>query len=262
MDGAFLLLQRPSMNSLWKPLLRAAAWAAPIGELALLLSVAGCATDSKLEAGKPVTLIDRSIDPASTITQHVSFPDAFRGFHQDGFPAGKWVVDGPILKSVEGNGVDLITKEKYRDFELDLDWKVTNGANSGILYGVSEATSETYWSGPEYQINDDPHHDDGKVPVTSAGALYDLLAPNETKRLKPTGDWNTTRIISRGGHIEHWLNGSKILEYEWDSPALRALISKTKFSNQILFMKESNGYLALQHHGAEVWFRNIRIIRF
>lgn len=249
------------MKSFRKQSPQARAVLASIGPLALLLSGAGCATSSKTDINKPVTLIDRSSHPLFSGEQQ-SYQNVFRGFHQSDFPVGKWVVDGPVLKSVAGQGVDLITREKYRDFELDLDWKITNGANSGILYGVTEATSETYWSGPEYQINDDPHHDDGKVPVTSAGALYDLLAPNETKRLKPTGDWNTTRIISRGGHVEHWLNGSKILEYEWDSPALRALISKTKFSNRILFMKEPNGYLALQHHGAEVWFRNLRIIRF
>jgi hypothetical protein len=183
----------------------------------------------------------------------------FRGFHQTGFPKDKWVVTGDALKSVAGAGIDLITVKKYRDFELELEWKVTEAANSGILYGVTEETSETYWSGPEYQINDDPHHDDGKTPITSAGALYDLIPPNDQKRLRPTGEWNRTRIVSRLGHVEHWLNGSKILEYEWDSPGTRELIHKSKFANHPQFMRDRAGHIALQHHGAEVWFRNIRI---
>ena len=219
----------------------------------------GCKTSTAVT--RPVELLDHAGSPSMVSHTFVSYQDAFRAFRQAEFPTGKWVVDGAVLRSVEGKGIDLITRSEYHDFEFSLDWKVTKGANSGIMYGVSEDTSETYWSGPEYQINDDPNHDDGKVPITSAGALYDLLPPNASKRLKPTGEWNETRIVSRGGHIEHWLNGTKILEYDWNSPVMRGLISKTKFADQAHFMKELNGHIALQHHGAEVWFRNIRIVR-
>jgi hypothetical protein len=208
---------------------------------------------------------------------------AFRGFHQDSFPTN-WVCEAgvlqvrpapsvnppveefittpAVLRSIPGASVDLITREKFKDFELDLEWKVARGANSGVLYGVSEETKETYWSGPEMQVNDDPNHPDGRTPNHSAGALYDLIAPGPNKRLKATGEWNQTRLISRNGHVEHWLNGEKILEYDWDSPVTRKIISESKFKDAPLFMKDRNGYIALQHHGDEVSFRNIRITRF
>jgi len=189
-----------------------------------------------------------------------SITNAFRGFHQQSFPTN-WICDGATLKSIKGPGTDLITREKFKDFELTLDWKVTKRANSGILYGVSEATTDTYWSGPEMQINDDPNHPDGKTPKFSAGGLYDLIAPNDSKKLFPTGEWNHVRLVSKKGHVEHWLNNAKIVEYDWDSPATRALIAQSKFASQPLFMKDRNGHIALQHHGDEVHFRNIRITR-
>jgi hypothetical protein len=185
----------------------------------------------------------------------------FRAFHGDTFPFSKWVCEGGVLHSIKGRRVDLITREEYEDFELELDWKVASGANSGILYGVSEAGTETFWSGPEMQINDDPNHPDGLQAITSAGALYDLIPPNDLKRLKPTGEYNHVRIVSHGGHVEHWLNGAKILEYDWDSSAIRDAIGRTKFATAPLFMKHRKGHIALQSEGDEVWFRNIRIRR-
>lgn len=186
---------------------------------------------------------------------------AFREFHGTTFPAAKWTCKGSELHSIKGRRVDLVTREEFEDFELELDWKVTFGANSGIMYGVSDAGAETFWSGPEMQINDDPHHPDGLQPKTSAGALYDLIGPNELKTLKPTGEYNHVRIVSLGGHVEHWLNGAKVLEYDWDSPAMRVLIDQTKFKDAPLFMKNRRGHIALQSEGDEVWFRHIRIRR-
>lgn len=99
-------------------------------------------------------------------------------------------------------------------------------------------------------------------PSYSAGSLYDLIPPNAGKRLRPTGEWNQSRVVSRNGHVEHWLNGVKILEYDWNRPAIRDLIAASKFRDQRRFMKDRNGHLALQHHGDEIWFRDIMITRY
>lgn len=190
-----------------------------------------------------------------------SITAAFREFRQDAFPQGKWTCQDGVLRSIKGQRVDLITRDEYDDFELELEWKVSFGANSGIMYGVSETGAETFWSGPEMQINDDPHHPDGLQPKTSAGGLYDLIAPSRRDLLKPTGEYNHVRIVSHAGHIEHWLNGVKVVSYEWGSPEVRALIRDTKFGTAPLFMKSRRGHIALQSEGDEVWFRNIRIRR-
>ncbi len=216
--------------------------------LAFVLAM-GCAHSKKDEPAKFVTW-----NSCEALT------NAFRGYQSKSFPTN-WVCENGVLRCVPGTRVDLVTIEKYEDFDLELDWKVTRGANSGVLYGVSEAGTDSYWSGPEMQVNDDPNHKDGKVPNRSAGALYDLIAPNGSKQLFRTGEYNHARIVSRKGHVEHWLNGAKLLEYEWNSKAMREAIAKSKFNAAPLFMKNRNGHIVLQHHGDEVFYRFIRIKR-
>jgi hypothetical protein len=218
--------------------------------LALWLAGAGCRSSSVSSGQRELVL-----DTCERIT------NAFRGFHRDSFPVGYWTCDDGVLRSIAGRRMDLITREQFADFDLQLDWKLAPGGNSGIFIGVTEATAETYWSGPEMQINDDVVNPDGQNPKTSAGALYDLIAPNEKKRLYPTGQYNHARVLSRGGHVEYWLNGKKIVEYDWDSAAMRDLIKASKFKDAPFFMKERNGYIGLQSEGDEVWFRHIRIRR-
>jgi hypothetical protein len=219
-----------------------------LGTIGFILALTGCGSLS------PNSSRDDALTTCPKLTR------AFRGFHQQSFPTN-WICEDGLLRSVPGRGVDLITVENYEDFDFELEWKVSVGANSGILYAVSEAATETYWSGPEMQINDDAHHSDGRTPRFSAGALYDLIAPNDKKRLKPTGEYNHARVVSRHGHIEHWLNGEKIVEYDWESPATRKVVNQSKFKDAPRFMKDRNGHIALQHHGDEVSFRNIRIRR-
>lgn len=214
----------------------------------MLLGGIGCA----LPSGKQSVMV---LDTGDRITR------AFRGFHQDSFPTDFWTCEDGDLRSIPGKRVDLITREKFEDFEFECDWKLPPGGNSGIFIGVTEATSETYWSAPEMQINEDVLNPDGKVPNTSAGALYGLIAPNDRKRLKPAGEYNHAGIVSRNGHVEYWLNHERIVEYEWDGAAVRELIQHSKFKDQPYFMKDRNGYIGLQSEGYEVWFRNIRIRR-
>jgi len=186
--------------------------------------------------------------------------DTFRGFKQASFPTNSWVVEADALKSLSEKEVDLITREPYENFELELEWKVGKEANSGIMFHVSEGESETYMTGPEMQIVDDANTEDGANPKTSAGSLYALIAPTN-KHCRPVGGWNLVRLIVRGDHVEHWMNGAKILHYELGSAPLKALIAESKFNAWPRFAQEKTGYIALQNHGNSVWFRKIRVRR-
>jgi hypothetical protein len=186
---------------------------------------------------------------------------AWRGYKQPGFPTNNWVIDNGALKTVPGRALDLVTRETYKDFDLSLEWKVTPAGNSGVMYNVDESGSAPWHTGPEYQVVDDLKHPDGRNPTTSAGSLYALLAPNDKKTLKPVGEWNRSRIVSNGGKVEHWLNGAKVLEFDWNSPEVREEIKKSKFKDMPTFMTKTEGHLVFQHHGEEVWYRNIRVKR-
>jgi len=185
--------------------------------------------------------------------------DAWRGFKISGFPSTGWVVEDNALKTVVGvDHVDLITKEEYQDFELELEWRVTPRGNGGVFYRGIEEGAAIWETAPEYQVVDDDRHPDGKNPKTSAASLYALIAP-AGKKLQPVGEYNKVRIIANGTHVEHWLNNVKVLEYVWGSQDLKDLIAQSKFSKMPGFAQYKKGHIALQHHGQEVWYRNIRI---
>ena len=186
--------------------------------------------------------------------------DAWRGYKEAAFPSSGWAVEDGALHAVAGGHVDLITKEKFGDFELELEWKVAPGSNSGVLYRANESNEYIWQSAPEMQVLDDDKHADGKDPLTSAGSLYALIAPTG-KTLKPVGEWNSVRIVAKGNHVEHWLNGKKVVSYERGSDALAKLIAASKFASMPDFAKETEGYIGLQNHGDDVWFRKIRIRR-
>ncbi len=186
-------------------------------------------------------------------------PSAWRSYRGTDFPRTGWVVEnGCIRHQARAGGGDIITRQKYRDFELELDWKVAPGGNSGIIYRVSENGADTWETGPEMQVLDNDRHPDGKNPLTSAGSLYALIAPRQNVT-KPAGEFNHVRLLVKGNHVEHWLNGEKIVEYEFGSPDLEARIRASKFKDFSNFAKEQTGYIALQDHGADVWFCNISI---
>lgn len=210
-----------------------------------------------LAAASPVA--GSAAEPGFKVLFDGTSTDAWRGFRRDAFPSKGWVVENGALKTVVGGDrCDLFTKDTYKDFELELEWKVSPGGNSGVFYGVSESEKETYFTGPEMQVLDDAGHNDGKDPKTSAGSLYALVAP-VGKTLKPVGEYNQTRLVKKGSHVEHWLNGKKVVEYELGSEALAKLIAESKFKDMTRFAKEGQGHIALQHHGQEVWYRNVRI---
>lgn len=188
--------------------------------------------------------------------------DHWRGYRQDAFPESGWeVVDGTLHKIAGAGGGDIITVEQYDSFELRWEWKVAQGANSGVFYHVAEGDDlgAVYFTGPEYQILDDDRHRDGQNPTTSAAALYALIECNDAKALSPVGEWNSSRLLVDGNHVEHWLNGEKVVEYELESDALLALIAGSKFRDWPRFAREGRGHIALQDHGDDVWFRDIRV---
>jgi len=183
----------------------------------------------------------------------------WREFNNKDFPFDGWSIENEMLKTiVGGNKTDIITRDMYKDFELVLEWKVSPAGNSGIFYFATEKGDYIWQTAPEMQVLDNTAHQDGRRKATSAGALYDLIPPAEDVS-KKVGEFNEARIVAVKDHIEHWLNGKKILEYDYGSDDLKSLIAKSKFSSMPLFAKENTGYIGLQHHGEEVWYRNIRI---
>src|SRR6266446_7210888 len=188
--------------------------------------------------------------------------DTWRGFRRATFPSKCWNEERGELKTIKdcdkADRIDIITKDTYQNFELELEWRVSPGSNSGIIYLVSENEDESWKSGPEMQVLDDDKHPDGKNPKTSAGALYGLIAPTN-KTLKPVGDYNKVRLVVRNGHVQHWLNGKKVVGYDLGSNMLKELIAQSKFKDYPHFAQNRQGHIALQYHGDEVWYRNIRI---
>ncbi|MAT82370.1 MAG: hypothetical protein CMJ29_12100 [Phycisphaerae bacterium] len=182
--------------------------------------------------------------------------DAWRGFNKSDVPDGWSVIDGAIVRT--GSGGDIITREQFDDFELSLDWQVQPGGNSGIFYNVTEDGHSVWLTGPEMQVLDNALHADGGNPLTSAGANYALHAPSHDMT-GPPGSWNRARIIVRGDHVEHWLNGVRVLDYILESPDWERRVQDSKFRSMPDYGRRSSGHIALQDHGDIVAFRNIMI---
>jgi len=180
----------------------------------------------------------------------------WRGFKSDKAPEGWKAVDGVLTR--EGKGGDLLTVEEFGDFELSLEWKIEKSGNSGIFYRGVEDSSAIYWSAPEMQILDNAGHSDGKNPSRTAGSNYDLHTPVRDVT-KPLGEWNEARILAKGAHVEHWMNGVKLLEYELWSPDWEARVKASKFAPHPSYGRAKKGHIGLQDHGNPVWFRNIKI---
>ncbi|MBD0851050.1 3-keto-disaccharide hydrolase [Maribacter arenosus] len=197
--------------------------------------------------------------------------EGWRGARLDGFPTNGWEISEGMLTVLSTGGEesaaggDIVTTEVYGDFELKVDFKITEGANSGIKYYVDPDLNKGPGSsiGLEYQILDDARHPDAKLGnhegSRTLASLYDLIAADPNKPVNPIGEWNTAHIISKDNHVEHWLNGMKVLEYERKSDAYRKLVSESKYVKWPKFGEVEKGVILLQDHGDRVSFKNIKI---
>lgn len=182
----------------------------------------------------------------------------WRGFGKKTFPKHGWdIEDGCLHHLPHGGGGSIITTKTYSNFDLRFDWKIARGGNSGVKYFIIESRGAPI--GHEYQIIDDQRHPDAlRGTKYQTGAFYDVF-PATNKVLHPAGRFNHSRILVRGNHVEHWLNGRRILEYQLGSPRVLAAVAKSKFKHIAGFGTKIRGHILLQDHGDEVWFRNLRI---
>ncbi|MFK7933377.1 MAG: DUF1080 domain-containing protein [Saprospiraceae bacterium] len=192
---------------------------------------------------------------------------AWRGYNQESFPTNGWAIDEAgnltVSKPADGNAAgDIITKEKFENFELALEYMVSDTGNSGIFYRVLEVADQPIWHhAPEYQILDNDTYlamDPEGIITHLSGENYDLQSAPEDYT-KPVGEWNQARIVVNGNHIEHWLNGKKTIEYEAESEEWNALVAKSKFKDYPNFGRTAMGHIGLQDHGRLTKFRNIKI---
>jgi hypothetical protein len=185
-----------------------------------------------------------------------SAPD-WRGWKEPGLPAG-WHVDGGVLHK-DGAVDDLVTNGTFANFELELEWKIGKAGNSGIFYRGTREYDHIYWSAPEYQLLDDANTEDGKSPLTAAGSDYALygVPPGVAK---PFDQWNKTRLIVRGNHVEHWLNGVKVVEYEFGSDDWKKRVAASKFSQYPNYGLAASGLIGIQgDHPGALAVRGIRV---
>lgn len=194
----------------------------------------------------------------------------FRGYGQENFPEQGWeIVDGTLhcigsgQGEAGGQGGDIITREKYDNFELSLEWKVSEGGNSGIFYLAQELEGKPiYMSAPEMQILDNEKHPDAKLGNDGnrqAGSLYDLI-PADPQNTKPAGEWNKVKILVYKGTVVHYQNGEEVLEYHLWTDQWKEMVAGSKFADWPEFVNPAKeGYIGLQDHGDDVWFRNIKI---
>ena len=188
-------------------------------------------------------------------------PDYWRGYRSESLPEAWAVEDDVLYFSGEGEGGDIISKAQFDNFELELEWKISEGGNSGIMFRVSEEQDKPWRTGPEYQVLDDAGHPDAQNGDDRlAGANYDMHPPSKNV-VKPAGEWNQTRIVANGAHVEHWLNGEKIVEYELWSDDWKAHIEESKWIDMPDYGMEKSGHICLQDHGDPVWYRNVRVRR-
>lgn len=240
--------------------------------LLLQINVDALGGQSRRSGAQPNTLTDKEKQEGWKLLFDGKTMNGWRGAYMDSLPKKGWMVqDGMLIVKESGGGEaafggDIVTIDQYGNFELSLDFKLTDGANSGIKYFVTEQQPRTPGSaiGLEYQILDDAKHPDAKLGINgnrTLASLYDVM-PAHDKKVKPMGEWNHARIVVRGKHVEHWLNGVKVLEYKRGGKEFLAHKAESKFKDRAGFGEAEKGHILLQDHGNQVFYRNIKIRTF
>ena len=186
---------------------------------------------------------------------------SLKGWHTFGkstLPAKGWeAVDGWLHCARRANAGDIVTEQKFDQFELSWEWKIAAGGNSGLKYFVTSDRASAL--GHEYQMYDDPGSKDQPPGKHETASFYDVLAPSVKPPVRPPGEINASRVVIKDNHVEHWLNGVKVLEYECASDKVKAAVAASKFKSTPGFGSRLKGHILLQDHGSEVWFRNIKV---
>jgi Domain of Unknown Function (DUF1080) len=238
---------------------------------AAMISFASCGDNSPQNStSDDSTATSSNTDTSSKSGEWVSLFDGktFAGWH--GFNKGNdsiknWIIEDSSLVCLgaakDAHGGDIVTDKSFGNFELTWDWKVTKGANSGVMYHVVEDKKyqAPYETGPEYQVIDDVDFPEKLENSQKAGADYAVMAANDKKKLNKVGEWNTSRIIYNNGHVEHWLNGEKIVEFNRSDDAWKNMKATGKWKDYPDYAKAESGAIALQDHGNKVYFKNIKV---
>jgi hypothetical protein len=189
----------------------------------------------------------------------------WHGYNKGTEVVKNWAIeDGALVclgAAKDAHGGDIVTDGTYENFELSWEWKVDKGSNSGVMYHVVEGPKykAPYETGPEYQIIDDIGFPDKLEEWQKAGADYAMFTPNSKKKLSPVGSWNSSKIVYNKGHVEHWLNNEKIVEFDVASEEWEKQRTTGKWKDYPDYAKATNGHIALQDHGNKAYFRNIQI---
>ncbi|MBI5766353.1 MAG: DUF1080 domain-containing protein [Verrucomicrobia bacterium] len=184
--------------------------------------------------------------------------DGLRVYRQKGPPTVGWEIKDGMLKTVaKVKGTDLVTQKKYTDFEFSWDWRVEPGGNNGVKYCVTEDRPGA--PGYEYQMIDDDKHPDAKNGAIRQTAAFYYVLPAHDRPLKPGGEWNTSRIVVKGNHVQHWLNGRNVLEFDLGSEAVKKGVAASKFAKQPGFGDKITGHVMLTYHQDECWYKNVKI---
>lgn len=240
--------------------------------LVIVLAVSlftACASGDETEEVAPNTLTTQEIEDGWILLFDGETTDGWRGYNRDAFPEGGWVIEDDALRVIGtgmgeagGEGGDIIFDQKFHNFHLKLEWKVSEGGNSGIFYLSQEIENTPIWqSAPEMQILDNESHPDAMLGVDGnrmAGSLYDLI-PAVPQNFRGAGEWNKAEVLVYRGTVVHFQNGVPVVEYHLGTPAWEEMVANSKFQPYDFFGKNQPGYIGLQDHGDDVWFRNIRI---